>query len=348
VTTVARSLFWEDGALVVLDQTQLPHRVEWLRLRGWPEVVEAVRALRVRGAPALGAAGAYGVALAARELAANPQEFHERLRQAAEAIRSARPTAVNLAWGTDRALRAAEGAPEAEQAAESALAEAHRIVQEDERACRALAEAGARELGDGERVLTLCNTGALATLGMGTALGILRAAWEAGKRVHVYACETRPLLQGARLTTWELRELGIPFHLVVDAAAGWLMARGRVDRVVVGADRVAANGDVANKIGTYTLAVLCRHHRVPFWVAAPLSTVDLATPDGQAIRVEERAPEEVTRFAGCPVAPEGTPALNYAFDVTPAELVDALVTDAGVLRPPFGPALRAAVGGARV
>jgi methylthioribose-1-phosphate isomerase len=348
VTTVVRSLFWEDGALVVLDQTQLPHRVEWLRLRRWPEVVDAIRALRVRGAPALGAAGAYAVALAARELVETPQQFWQRLREAAEAIRSARPTAVNLAWGTDRALRAAEGAPEAEQAAESALAEAHRIVQEDERACRALAEAGARELGGGERVLTLCNTGALATLGMGTALGILRAAWEAGKRVHVYACETRPLLQGARLTAWELRELGIPFDLVVDAAAGWLMAQGRVDRVLVGADRVAANGDVANKIGTYTLAVLCRHHRVPFWVAAPISTVDLATPTGQAIRVEERGPEEVTRFAGRPVAPEGTPALNYAFDVTPAELVDALVTDAGVLRPPFGPALRAAVEGARV
>ncbi len=346
--TVVRSLFWEDSALVVLDQTRLPHRVEWLRLRRWPEVVEAIRGLRVRGAPALGAAGAYAVALAARELVDDPQHFWQRLEEAARAIRSARPTAVNLSRGADRALRAAQSAAEVEQAARRALEEAHRIVEEDERACRALAQAGARELAHGERVLTLCNTGALATLGIGTALGILRAAWEAGKRVHVYACETRPLLQGARLTAWELRELGIPFHLVVDGAAGWLMAQGRVDRVLVGADRVAANGDVANKIGTYTLAVLCRHHRIPFWVAAPISTVDLGTPSGKSIQVEERDPEEVTRFGGQPVAPRGTPALNYAFDVTPAELVDALVTEAGVLRPPFGPALRAAVEGVRV
>ncbi len=345
---MVRSLFWEDSALVVLDQTRLPHRVEWLRLRRWPEVVEAIRGLRVRGAPALGAAGAYAVALAARELVGDPQHFWQRLEEAARAIRSARPTAVNLSRGADRALRAAQSAAEVEQAARRALEEAHRIVEEDERACRLLAQAGAGELAHGERVLTLCNTGALATLGIGTALGILRAAWEAGKRVHVYACETRPLLQGARLTAWELRELGIPFHLVVDGAAGWLMAQGRVDRVLVGADRVAANGDVANKIGTYTLAVLCRHHRIPFWVAAPLSTVDLRTPGGKSIQVEERDPEEVTRFGGQPVAPQGTPALNYAFDVTPAELVDALVTEAGVLRPPFGPALRAAVEGVRV
>ncbi len=345
---MVRSLFWEDGVLVVLDQTRLPHRVKWLRLRRWHQVVEAIRALRVRGAPALGAAGAYAVALAAYELAEGAQHFWERLREAAEVIRSARPTAVNLACGTDRALRAAQGASEPKQAAHRALEEAHRIVEEDERACRALAEAGARELVDGERVLTLCNTGALATLGIGTALGILRAAWERGKRIHVYACETRPLLQGARLTAWELQQLGIPFQLVVDGAAGWLMARGMVDRVVVGADRVAANGDVANKIGTYTLAVLCHHHRIPFWVAAPLSSVDLATPHGQAVRVEERSPEEITRVAGRPVAPDGAPALNYAFDVTPAELISALITDAGILRPPLGPALRAAVEGARV
>jgi methylthioribose-1-phosphate isomerase len=340
-----RSLWWEAEALHILDQTQLPHRVHTLHLRDWREVVRAIRELRVRGAPAIGAAGAYALALAAREFSADPANFWPRLHEAAGLIRSARPTAVNLSWATDRALRAAEGARGPEEAAERVLAEAHRIVEEDERTCRALAEAGARHLRDGERVLTLCNTGGLATLGVGTALGIVRVAWESGKRVHVYACETRPLLQGARLTAWELQQLGVPFHLVVDSAAGWLMARGLVDRVVVGADRVAANGDVANKIGTYTLAVLARRHDVPFWVAAPLSTVDLTTPTGSEIRVEERAPEEVTHLAGLPVAPEGTPALNCAFDVTPAELVDALVTEAGLVRPPFGPALRALKGG---
>lgn len=343
-----RSLFWEQGVVYLLDQTLLPHTARVLRLEDWQEVVEAIRALRVRGAPALGAAGAYALALAARQFQQEPKTFWTRLEQAAEVIRSARPTAVNLRWATDRALQAAQGAEDPVAAATRMLEEAHRIAEEDARACRALAEAGARELRDGERVLTLCNTGSLATLGVGTALGILRVAWEMRKRVHVYACETRPLLQGARLTAWELQQLGIPFHLVVDAAAGWLMARGLVDRVLVGADRVAANGDVANKIGTYTLAVLARRHEVPFWVAAPLSTVDLQTPCGQAIRVEERAPEEVTHLAGVAVAAPNAPALNFAFDVTPAELVDALVTEAGLVRPPFGPALRALKEGARV
>ncbi len=343
-----RSLFWEAGALHLLDQTQLPASPTVLRLREWTEVVEAIRTLRVRGAPALGAAGAYALALAARQFLADPATFWVNLREAAAVIRAARPTAVNLSWATDRALQAAVGVQDPEEASQRVLEEAHRIAEEDERTCRLLAEVGARELRDGERVLTLCNTGALATVGIGTALGILRAAWEAGKRLHVYACETRPLLQGARLTAWELSQLGIPFHLVVDAAAGWLMAQGLVDRVLVGADRVAANGDVANKIGTYTLAVLARRHEVPFWVACPLSTVDLQTPSGSAIRVEERSPEEVTHVAGVRVAPEGTPALNYAFDMTPAELVDALVTEAGVVRPPFGPALRALKEGTRV
>lgn len=343
-----RSLFWEAGALHLLDQTQLPGSVRVLQLEDWTQVVEAIRSLRVRGAPAIGAAGAYALALAARQFSQDPQTFWERLSQAAAVIRSARPTAVNLSWATDRALRAAQGGGQPAVAAERILEEAHRIAQEEERVTRALAEAGARELRDGERVLTLCNTGALATLGVGTALGILRVAWESGKRVHVYACETRPLLQGARLTAWELLQLGIPFHLVVDSAAGWLMAQGLVDRVLVGADRVAANGDVANKIGTYSLAVLARRHDIPFWVATPLSTVDLSTPSGQAIPVEERCAEEVTRVAGVRVAPETSPALNYAFDVTPAELVDALVTEAGVVRPPFGPALRALKERARV
>jgi methylthioribose-1-phosphate isomerase len=336
-----RSLFWDGDALCVLDQTRLPHHAHTLRLEDWQSVVQAIRDLRVRGAPAIGAAGAYALALAAREFSADPDRFWPRLRDAAAVIRSARPTAVNLSWATDRALRAAEAVGEPRQAAVRVLEEAHRIVEEDERTCRALAEAGAREMRDGERVLTLCNTGSLATLGVGTALGIVRVAWELGKRVHVYACETRPLLQGSRLTAWELLQAGIPFHVVVDSAAGWLMARGLVDRVVVGADRVAANGDVANKIGTYTLAVLARRHDIPFWVAAPLSTVDLDTPTGSAIRVEQRAPEEVTHLGGVSVAPEGAPALNDAFDITPAELVDALVTEVGLVRPPFGPALRA-------
>ncbi len=334
------SVAWREDALELLDQTGLPHEVRVLRLRDWREVVAAIRALRVRGAPAIGAAGAYALALAARQAAADPGSFEAEVRRAAEEIRRARPTAVNLRWAVDRLLRCLDPARDPQANAEALLEEAHRILEEQVAADRRLSAFGAARIRPGERILTLCNTGGLATAGMGTALGIVRTAHQMGKGIHVYVCETRPVLQGARLTTWELLQEGIPFHLIPDGAAGWLMARGMVDRVIVGADRIAANGDVANKIGTYTLAVLSRHHGIPFWVAAPCSTIDLATPDGTAIPIEARDPQEVTHLLGIPIAPEGTPALNDAFDITPAELVTAIVTDAGIAYPPYGESLR--------
>ncbi|MCS7172254.1 MAG: S-methyl-5-thioribose-1-phosphate isomerase [Armatimonadetes bacterium] len=334
------SIAWRQDALEVLDQTRLPHEVRVLRLRGWREVVQAIREMRVRGAPAIGAAGAYALALAAREAAEEADAFEARVQQAAEEIRRARPTAVNLHWAVERLLRCLDPRRDPRANAEALLREAHRILEEDLEANRRLSLLGAAHIRPGERILTLCNTGALATAGIGTALGILRAAHASGKGIHVYVCETRPVLQGARLTAWELLQEGIPFHLLPDAAAGWLIARGMVDRVIVGADRIAANGDVANKIGTYTLAVLSRHHGVPFWVAAPRTTVDLATPSGAAIPIESRDPREVTHVGGIPVAPEGTPVLNDAFDVTPAKLITAIVTDAGIALPPYEESLR--------
>jgi methylthioribose-1-phosphate isomerase len=298
----------------VLDQRRLPAEEIWLRCERVEEVAEAIRTLAVRGAPAIGLAAAYGLALA---------DADDR-EAAAEVLRSTRPTAVDLGWALDRALEAAD--PEA-----FALALAAERLAADER----LAALGAARCGSGERVLTHCNTGALATGGYGTALGVIRAAWDAGKVGRVWIGETRPLLQGARLTTWELGRAGIPHELVVDAAVGSLFARGLVDRVIVGADRIAANGDVANKVGTYALAVLAARHGVPFDVAAPTSTLDPATPDGAAIPIEERTGDEVTSVLGRPAAPAGTAAANPAFDVTPADLVSAIVTEAGVLEPPY-------------
>jgi methylthioribose-1-phosphate isomerase len=306
----------------LIDQRALPGRLRFLDCATVADVVDAIRTLAVRGAPALGATGAFGVALAARDRA-RPTT----VRAAARRLGAARPTAVNLAWGVDRARAAWE-----DGGAAAALETAQAIAAADVAANRALGALGAELVPAGARVLTHCNTGSLATVGYGTALGVVRAAAEAGKRPHVWVDETRPLLQGARLTAWELDRLGIPHTLLVDGAAASLMARGEVDLVVVGADRVAANGDVANKIGTYALAVLARHHGVPFYVAAPTATVDLATPTGAAIPVEERAAVEVRAFAGVAVAPARTPVANPAFDVTPARLVTALITERGVVR----------------
>lgn len=298
-------LRFEDGALLLLDQTRLPADEVWLRCETPEDVADAIRRLAVRGAPAIGVAAAYGLCLAPAE----------RFDDAAELLASARPTAVNLRWAVDQ-VRA--GGPEA------ALDTARAIEEREREATRRIAEHGAALFGRDERVLTHCNTGALATTGYGTALGLIEAAWRAGAVAQVWVGETRPLLQGARLTAWELEQVGIPFQVVTDSSAGLLMSRGLVSRVVVGADRIAANGDVANKIGTYPLAVLAHHHDVPFIVAAPTSTIDPSTPTGADIPIEERDPAEV--------APNGFPATNYAFDVTPAELVTALVTEEGVSR----------------
>lgn len=333
------TMYWENGTLYLLDQTLLPGRTEYVACRGYRDVIRAIRTMKVRGAPAIGVAAAYGLALAAREAAQVPHPW-DRLRAAAEELKNARPTAVNLAWAVDRlmekaAVRDAQGV----DVAALLLEEARTLQAEDEAASRRLGAYGRELLPHGARVITHCNAGALATAGYGTALGVIRAAREAGNPLRVYATETRPLLQGARLTCWELMQEDIPVTLITDSTAGFLMARGMADLVLVGADRIAANGDVANKIGTYALAVLAREHGLPFYVAAPVSTVDLATPSGAEIPIEERAPEEVTHVAGTRTAPEGVGVWNPAFDVTPARLVTAIVTDRGVVRPPYGETL---------
>jgi len=323
---------WRRGRIRLIDQRALPARLCYVTCTSVGELCDAICSLTVRGAPALGAAGAYGVALAAR-LAVGAREAAD-VHADASRITATRPTAVNLAWGVARALAAYEAG-----GARAALGAAHEIARRDVEVNRAIGRHGAELIPAGARVLTHCNAGALATVGYGTALGVIRAAAEAGKRPSVWVDETRPLLQGARLTAWELDRLGIDATLIPDAAAGSLMAAGEVDLVVVGADRIAANGDVANKIGTYSLAALARHHGLPFYVAAPLSTIDLATPEGDAIVVEHRDPSEVTTFGGARIAPNGFPALNPAFDVTPARLVSALATEEGIVRSPYRRAL---------
>ncbi len=319
-----------EDAVRLLDQRALPGAERWLALRSSAEVADAIRALAVRGAPAIGVAAAFGLAADARR-GAGAAELSRR----AELLARARPTAVNLAWAVRRVSRRfGEGG-------DAVLAEAQAIRDEDEAACRRMGALGAPLLPRGARVLTHCNAGALATAGYGTALGVIRAAVEAGNPVTVLADETRPFFQGARLTAWELQRDGIPVTVLTDGMAGWLMARGEIDAVVVGADRIARNGDVANKIGTYALAVLAAHHRLPFLVAAPWSTVDRETPDGGAIPIEERSGDEVTVIGGQRVAPPGVPARYPAFDVTPAALVTAIVTERGLARAPFGAALAA-------
>lgn len=337
-------LEWRGDALVLLDQTQLPGAEVRRELRDAEGVAEAIASMRVRGAPAVGVAAAYGLALAALGSSATTRaDLHHDLRQAAALLRTTRPTAANLAWALDRTLAAAAGAPDAETMRRQTVAAATALHQEDIATNRRLGSVGRELLPDGATVLTHCNTGDLATAGYGTAMGIIRAAWEAGVRLHVLVTETRPRLQGARLTTWELARLGIPATLIVDAAAGGFLRRGEVTCVLVGADRIAANGDVANKVGTYPLAVLARENRVPFYVAAPLSTVDLATPTGEGIPIEERPPEEVTHVGETAIAPPGTRARNPAFDVTPARYITAIVTEAGVIQPPYRRGLMAAL-----
>jgi methylthioribose-1-phosphate isomerase len=300
---VIAPLRFEDGVLVLLDQTRLPGEEAWLRCERPEQVADAIARLAVRGAPAIGVAAAYGLALAA------PEDFD----RAADLLAAARPTAVNLRWAVDQ-VRAAGPA--------GALEAARAIERREREATERIAEHGAALFGSAEQVLTHCNTGALATTGAGTALGVIEAAWRGGGVAQVWVGETRPLNQGSRLTAWELDQAGIPFRVITDSSAGLLMSRGLVDRVVVGADRIAANGDVANKIGTYPLAVLAHRHGIPFVVAAPTSTIDPHTATGADIPLEERDAAEVT--------PHGHPAANFAFDVTPAELITALVTEEGV------------------
>ncbi|MBO8129432.1 MAG: S-methyl-5-thioribose-1-phosphate isomerase [Peptococcaceae bacterium] len=333
-----RSMYWEDGRLYILDQVRLPLEVEYIVCQDYQDVAGAISQMKVRGAPAIGAAAAYGMALGASTVNTGSRDvFLEELEKIGRELIGTRPTAVNLQWAVNRVLDRVRAATDKEIAAlkELVLQEADTIFLEDIASNQKMGAYGESLVPDGARILTHCNAGALATAGFGTALGVIRAAHQKGKKVHVYAGETRPFMQGTRLTTWELMSDGIPVTLLADSMAGYLMAKGGVDLVIVGADRIAGNGDVANKIGTYSLAVLAKSHQIPFYVAAPLSTVDFSLLSGDDIPIEERAAEELTHFRGKRIAPEGVDVWNPAFDVTPHRFIDAIITDAGVVRPPY-------------
>jgi methylthioribose-1-phosphate isomerase len=342
---MVRTVELAEGRVRMLDQRALPAREVYRELGTPEEVAQAIREMVVRGAPAIGLSAAFGLALGAAQAAAlGPGAFDSRMDELYRLMASARPTAANLSWAVERVRRVARAArldgrtnPEI---AEAVAAEARRLHDEDLAACRAIGRHGASLVPQSATILTHCNAGALATAGYGTALGIVRGAVEAGRKVRVVASETRPFLQGSRLTAWELMHDGIETVLITDGTAGSLLRRGEVDLVVVGADRIAANGDVANKVGTYPIAVVARENGVPFYVAAPLSSVDLDTPDGDAIPIEHRDPHEVTEILGAPVAPEGATAINPAFDVTPARYVTAIITERGIARPPYTESLR--------
>jgi methylthioribose-1-phosphate isomerase len=329
---------WEDGRLVLLDQTRLPTEEVERGYTTWQDVADAIRTLVVRGAPAIGVAAAFGVVLAARgSRATSHPALLADLEDAIKGLAATRPTAVNLFWALDRmrALVVASAALPVPALQARLLTEAQAILAEDLAANRAMGAHGAALVPDGARVLTHCNAGALATAGYGTAVGVIRAAHERGKLAMVWVDETRPVMQGSRLTAWELVKEGIPHRLISDVAAGFVMKRGEVDLVVTGADRIAANGDTANKIGTYSVAVLARHHGIPFYVAAPSSTIDPAIPSGASIVIEERDASEVRGVAGRQTAPAASPVFNPAFDVTPAELITAIITERGVFRSPY-------------
>jgi methylthioribose-1-phosphate isomerase len=345
-----RTVDWHAGGVRMIDQRLLPNRVETPVYHDYREVGRAITAMVVRGAPAIGAAAAFGLALAGRQSKAQdrPQLLRD-LEEAAAVLRKARPTAVNLAWALDRLLRAAQNHHHAtaDDVRGALLAEAQKLADEDVELNRRMGFHGAALVEDGDVILHHCNTGALAAVDWGTALGVVFAAHEQGKRVHVLVDETRPRLQGARLTAWELRQRGIAFDLIADNAAGHFLRTGQVSLCLVGADRIAANGDVANKIGTYKIAVVARENGVPFYTVAPTSTVDLSLAHGDLIPIEERNPREVLdlQFEGENVAPEGSTARNPAFDVTPYRYLTAIVTENGVVRPPFAGNLPRAVNG---
>jgi methylthioribose-1-phosphate isomerase len=328
-----------DGFLVLIDQTLLPTEFREIECRTAETTWEAIRSLRVRGAPAIGIAAAYGVCLGLHELTAVGEgAFYARLDQVCRYLATSRPTAVNLFWALERMQRVAReirGSGSMREIAERLLAEARTIEEEDRAMCRAIGRFGAELLADGSGVLTHCNAGGLATADYGTALAVIFTAHESGKKLRVFADETRPLLQGARLTTWELLARGIDTVLICDSMAAQVMREGKISAVVVGADRIAANGDTANKIGTYGVAVLARYHKIPFYVAAPSSTFDLSIESGAKIPIEYRGAEEITNGFGRQTAPTGAQVYNPAFDVTPSELIAGFVTEQGVIRPPY-------------
>ena len=340
-----RPIQWVADKLELLDQTRLPQEQVNVEIHRYQDAIEAIQSMRVRGAPAIGVTAAYAMVLAARQIeAADRTEYLAQLNKSAAEIASSRPTAVNLHWAVRRMLRVADGEADFVSIPARLLEEAKRIQEEDEEINRRMGDFGKALLPEGGAVLTHCNTGALATSGFGTALGVIRASWEEGNRFQVYNTETRPFLQGARLTAWEFQQLGIPATLIVDSAAGMLMARGQIACVITGADRIAANGDTANKIGTYSLAVLAQENNIPFYVAAPTSTIDLSLDSGEEIQIEERPAAEVTQIQGVPTAPPGVSVINPSFDVTPHHYVGAIVTEAGVARPPYRESLALALG----
>ncbi|OAG28773.1 methylthioribose-1-phosphate isomerase [Thermodesulfatator autotrophicus] len=337
-----RPILWDSRGLRLLDQRLLPWQEKYLRLRTPQEVKKAIKDMVVRGAPAIGITGAIGLVLGAEKIKArSKRDFLAKFRRIAESLKKARPTAVNLSWAIDRLLNRAEDLNVSlEEVVEILRAEALKIWEEDIEANKAMGRFGAKLIPDNATVLTHCNAGALATGGYGTAIGVIRAAYEAGKNIKVLADETRPWLQGARLTAWELKKVGVPVEIIPDVAAGSLMAQGKVQAIVVGADRIAANGDVANKIGTYSLAVLSKENKIPFYIAAPLSTIDMATSSGQDIPIEWRDPKEVLYCAKKRIAPKGVSALNPAFDVTPSHYISAIITEKGVVQPPYTESLK--------
>lgn len=350
--TAPPHIAYKDGIVEILDQTRLPSEIVVAKLRSVQRVIDAIRALKVRGAPAIGIVGAYGMCIAARAaagVARKPEDFFKVLDDAGTAIAASRPTAVNLSWAIEKMKQHARELSASGQGVVQLVAAledlARKIHEDDAATCRAIGDAGAALLPAGAVVYTHCNTGTLATGGYGTALGIVRSAWRMGTLKSVFVGETRPLLQGARLTAWELTRDEIPFKLVTDSMAASLMRNGEVSAVIVGADRIARNGDFANKIGTYALAVAASAHDVPFYVAAPNSTIDLSISGGSEIVIEQRDEIEVLEFNGVRSAPPEAHAANPAFDVTPAKLASAIITESGVLRPPFERTIAAAAGG---
>ncbi|GFE56604.1 S-methyl-5-thioribose-1-phosphate isomerase [Geobacter sp. AOG1] len=342
-----RTIEWRDDKVVMIDQTRLPGEEVYNEYGDFKGVAEAIRGMIIRGAPAIGVAAAMGVALGSREIIADTHEsFYQQLSNVCDILARTRPTAVNLFWAIERMKRVAEANRDKDLNSIRAIlkAEAISIEQEDLQICRAIGKNGAALIKEGATILTHCNAGGLATAGYGTALGVIRAAHEAGKNIKVFADETRPWLQGARLTAWELMKDRIPVTLIADNMAGYFMKKGEISCCVVGADRIAANGDTANKIGTYSVAVLARENGIPFYVAAPISTLDLSLASGDAIPIEERHSREVTHLQGLPIAPEGIQVRNPAFDVTPAKYITGIITEKGVVRGDYERELKRLVG----
>ena len=332
---------WLGDRVRILDQTRLPRAEVYIELDDYRSVASAIMELKIRGAPAIGIAGAYAVALGARKIeSVSRDEFLKKLQGVIDTIATTRPTARNLFFALERIKKTAESAKSTAHIRKVLVDEALKIHQEEADATRQLSLFGLELIKDSWTVLTHCNTGPLATSGYGTALGVIISAHQQGKKIKVIATETRPLLQGARLTTWELKKAGVPVTLITDSMAGYFMKKGRVDCVITGADRIAANGDAANKIGTYTLAVLAKENNIPFYIAAPTSTIDSSLKTGDEIPIEEREPDEVTHIQGVPIAPEGIAAANPAFDVTPHKYISAIITEKGIIREPYGKGIK--------